>query len=409
MLRPLTGLLALTFATTAAAVPVEMSYSARVTDAAGAPVQGTHTVDVSLWSGAAATPALWTATFSPVLEGGYFSVILGGAGQPALDTTVLDRPEVWASVNIDNGQVLTPRTRLLSVPYARVAQSVVGGPIVLPTVTDGAACGPENALGAGGGILFLCAGGAWSAASSPDIPIALTGGVHRWSDGGLATSCDGYRHPTVTSHVYAGAVGDGTYEIDIDGAGSLAPLQVQCDMTTDGGGWTTIAHVHDQTYTSPPPGIGDGTAGTWAQWAAQSWASDGDFYLSLDTFGRMTDGTTQVRRVSLDAVAAVQAELRYVGFDYNEGANTSSMASCTNVVGTPCSSSYNWQAQAPGFDGWGRSTSCNGAGTVIFNYHNFSQCASDSGLFAYTGLATARPGLIGTYTAVAAEQILQVR
>lgn len=60
-----------------------------------------------------------------------------------------------------------------------------------------------------------------------------------WSDGKIAKSCNEYRNPKGL-YQYSGATGDGTYTIDPDGDGMIAPFNVTCDMTTDGGGWTAI-------------------------------------------------------------------------------------------------------------------------------------------------------------------------
>ncbi|TNF26733.1 MAG: hypothetical protein EP329_20810 [Deltaproteobacteria bacterium] len=82
----------------------------------------------------------------------------------------------------------------------------------------------------------------WNGATSLPITLNIVGALTdadpgRWADGTYATSCDTYRHPS-GDYTYSGSTGDGIYRIDPAGDGN--PIDVACDMTTDGGGWTLI-------------------------------------------------------------------------------------------------------------------------------------------------------------------------
>lgn len=88
--------------------------------------------------------------------------------------------------------------------------------------------------------VYYNSGWVYSGAGVTQKSIVLQpGGYRTWADGTVASSCKAYLNGSA-NYVYVGSIGDGVYRIDVDGAGSLAPTDVVCDMTTSGGGWTII-------------------------------------------------------------------------------------------------------------------------------------------------------------------------
>lgn len=101
-------------------------------DNAGNPLVGPVTLRFQLFAAAAGGAALWTETYNAVaLVEGYYSQLLGS--QTAITPAIVQQAR-YLQISV-NGTDLTPRTQFVSVPFALMASSVYGGPVVAQNVS----------------------------------------------------------------------------------------------------------------------------------------------------------------------------------------------------------------------------------------------------------------------------------
>ena len=95
---------------------------------------------------------------------------------------------------------------------------------------------------------------------------------------------------------------DGEYSVDPDGEGSI---QVLCDMTSDGGGWTVIQKRLDGSvdfhryWTDYKDGLGE---------------FDSEFWLGLITIHRLTSNETNTLKIDLTSFATEYRHASYSSF-----------------------------------------------------------------------------------------------
>ncbi len=106
-------------ATAQTAPPQRIRYQARLTDSAGVPLVGTHSLAFAIFAVPSGGTALWSeGPVSLAITGGDADRLLG-EGTP-LPSTLFTGSERWLEVTVD-GSVLLPRQKLASVPYAHAA------------------------------------------------------------------------------------------------------------------------------------------------------------------------------------------------------------------------------------------------------------------------------------------------
>jgi hypothetical protein len=120
--------------TPAPGVPLLLTEQGRLFDSTGTtPVSGSVTFTFSLYSAATAGTPIWTETQRPItLDSGYFSAQIGAASAtnpltPAMFATAASSgTSLYLGIQVNSDPELTPRQPLLTVPYAFVADNVLG-------------------------------------------------------------------------------------------------------------------------------------------------------------------------------------------------------------------------------------------------------------------------------------------
>jgi hypothetical protein len=122
-------LLVLCCSTVNSAAPKLINYQGRLTASGGSPVtDGIYTVRFRVYADSTTSTALWEETQPVQVTNGLFAVVLGGS--TALPDTLFNGQDRFLGTKVNLDSEVSPRTRLLSVPFALETQqwsSTAGG------------------------------------------------------------------------------------------------------------------------------------------------------------------------------------------------------------------------------------------------------------------------------------------
>ena len=121
-------LLAADLTTAEAAVPSMMNYQGILLDGSGNPVTTPVLVVFTIYDAASAGNVQWTEPRNVAPDAaGLINVNLGEGNPNGLTSAVFAAPDRWLGIKVGADPEMTPRTRLVTVPYAHRAATVDGG------------------------------------------------------------------------------------------------------------------------------------------------------------------------------------------------------------------------------------------------------------------------------------------
>ena len=124
-----------------AAVPNMIYYQGQLTDDLGSPLDTAINMTFTIYDDSTGGTVWWTETQPGVIvSNGLFTVLLGSAGSPIVDTVFADDYR-WLGVQVASDPEITPLTRLVTVPWAYRVSTIDGA-------TGGLISGDLEATGA---------------------------------------------------------------------------------------------------------------------------------------------------------------------------------------------------------------------------------------------------------------------
>jgi len=218
----------------ATAIPAQFTHQGRLTDSAGTPIEGPHTVTIRLYSAPTGGMADWTEQHTNIpFSGGYFSVPIGTVGPDPLDETVLTGAAKYLSVQVDTGDELGPRVPLTTVPYALRA-GIADNAASLSLLAGITRACPNGVTQTFDGTDWSACPTTWNCTSEPQhvgCPAAPPSSDY--------ASCG----DIVADPAFNGTQ-DLLYWIDPDGPNTGAdPHPAYCLMSAAGGGWTKVLNI----------------------------------------------------------------------------------------------------------------------------------------------------------------------
>ncbi len=320
-------------ASATAQVPSTVTYRGSLYDANGAAVEGSFDASFGVYGSEEGGDALWEEAQTLRVEAGRFAVELGA--NASVDPALFAAPSRWLEIAID-GEILSPRLALTSVPSALVCEDAVGD--IAPhsvsirdygQVIDAAGrwvgdatglVGPEGPAGATGPMGPAGADGA----QGPEGPMGATGPVGPEGPAGP----QGATGPQ-------GPIGTQVWSVS-GGNASRGSGNVGVGTTTPG------ARLHVATNTIPATRIeSSSTIGTWL--SLGNTATNGRWFVLLSTGPSNGEGVGKLVFLSANAPNQTSgAIMTMVHSTRAVGIGTTTPTHLLHVNGTARSASSTW-------------------------------------------------------------------